>query len=138
MNLLVNSQSDACICSGCHGGKKLIAFDLTGSIYPCDLTDYPEEKIGNVSDNGNLVQTIEDAIKKRPFFVPKKTAECASCPWKCYCKGGCTVNIKSLGLPKGAIDPIECAVNKTLYPKLINFILQKPKEVNSFIGRDIL
>lgn len=135
-NILFCSSSDICLSKGCQGGYKMIVFDMEGRIYPCELTDHPEESIGSIYDGRSLKQIIEEGIHKSSFFAEKKDERCKGCLWHCYCRGGCTVHVKSIG--KHGIDPIECAVNRTLYPELVRLILEKPHIVNHFLGSDVL
>lgn len=137
-NLLFHTLSDVCISNGCHGGRRMIAFDQNGGIFPCDVTDYKEECLGNINDNDSLVEVINQAISTHAYFAEKHEQKCDSCPWHVYCRGGCTVHLKTQGLNPPATDDIECAVNSVLYPKMIELILNDPMKVNRLIGREVL
>lgn len=130
MNLLVRSKSNICTSRGCMGGTKMIAFDQDGRIYPCDVTDYKEESIGDVHTSGDLIELVRTAKKqKREFFARKYSKDCDQCPFWFFCKGGCTTAIKyKLGKVEG-VDHQECLANLSLYPRLINIILTNPKAV---------
>lgn len=132
-NLLYKKYSDICHSKGCCGGKKMIAFDLKGNIYPCELTDTLSESIGNIYDQRGLISLVYDAIKKRDYFVSKRNDECSKCDWYIFCQGGCTVRTISRGKRPPEIDEIECAVNKTLYSALVELILNDPKIINSLL-----
>lgn len=138
MNILTNRKMDACISRGCSGGRNMITFDTKGNIFPCDVTDFPEERMGNISESLDLNEMIEKAIKIKSYFAEKKSEECLKCPWKHFCNGGCTVHVKCAGEEPGGIDQIECSANKTVYPKIIELILEKPQLVNHMIGYEIL
>ena len=97
MNLLTAKKLDVCLSNGCNGGRRMITIDRHGDIYPCDVTDFPEEKMGNVSDDKKLIQLIKDAIKQNEYFKPKISDDCQICPWRYYCMGGCTVHMKCAG-----------------------------------------
>lgn len=131
MNLLVRSKSNICTSRGCMGGTKMIAFDQDGRIYPCDVTDYKEESIGNVHTGGDLIELVETAKKQeRDFFHEKHSDDCDKCPFRFFCKGGCTTAIKyKLGKVEG-VDRQECLANLSLYPRLINIILTNPEAVS--------
>ena len=60
------------------------------------------------------------------------------CAWKHFCNGGCTVHVKCAGDEPGTVDKIECTINKTIYPKIIELILDQPKLVNRMLGYEIL
>lgn len=137
-NLINNPAEDSCISNGCHGGRRMIVFNEKGDIYPCDVTDYPEEKIGNIKENRTLINTIEEAMSAHGYFIEKKEPKCDNCPWYCFCRGGCTVHVKTQGLEPTEVDPIECTVNKTLYPLLVHLILAEPETVNLILQKDVL
>ncbi|MCD8218504.1 MAG: radical SAM protein, partial [Clostridiales bacterium] len=63
MNLLTNRKLDVCSSGGCSGGKKMLTFDADGDIYPCDVTDFPEERMGNIADDGSAVSMVERAME---------------------------------------------------------------------------
>ena len=130
MNLLVRSKNNICTSRGCMGGRKMIAFDQEGRIFPCDVTDYKAESIGNVHQGGDLIEMVESAItNRRDFFNKKHSEDCERCPFWFFCKGGCTTAIKyKLGCVQG-VDHQECIANLTLYPRLIDVILNKPEKV---------
>ena len=131
MNLLVRSKSNICTSRGCMGGTKMIAFDQEGRIFPCDVTDYKEEAIGDVHTGSDLIELVKTAKKQgRDFFAIKHSNQCDKCPFWFFCKGGCTTAIKyKLGQVTG-IDHQECLANLTLYPRLINIALTTPHAVS--------
>lgn len=137
-NLLFGHSGDICLSRGCNGGRKMIVFGGDGRIYPCELTDYPEESIGSIYDGIPLRQMIADAVENRAFFMEKKISVCGECPWYVYCQGGCTIHCMSLGKKAPEIDTIECAVNRALYPEMIRMVLEKPDIVNHMLGGDII
>lgn len=138
-NILFREYSDICLSCGCCGGRKMIVFDMKGNIYPCELTDNPEYKIGNIYDKRDLKQVVSDAIKTNNiFFEKKESKECKTCYWKYFCRGGCTVRLLSNGELPPHVDKIECAINQVLYPELIKLILNKPQIVNKIMEEDVL
>ncbi len=137
-NLLFGRYSDICHSKGCMGGKKMIVFDKKGNIYPCELTDTPDERIGSIYDHTDLVSLVNSALNNRNFFIPKKAESCRGCEWHAFCRGGCTVRTISCGKRPPQIDVIECAVNRTLYPTLAELIITKPEVINSLLGVAVL
>ncbi len=134
-NLLFSEYSDICLSRGCNGGKKMIVFDRLGNIYPCELTDFPEEAIGNIKDmDKSLIDIVRDSIDRTDYFVPKRIEKCDTCPWYLYCGGGCTVRVLNSGHQPPVVDEIECAVNCALYPAIIELVLTKPKIINKILG----
>lgn len=137
-NLLFREYSDICHSKGCCGGKKMIVFDMMGNIYPCELTDTPTENIGNIYDKSSLISTVNKASRNRDYFIPKKANVCETCEWYVFCQGGCTVRAISCGKRPPEIDMVECAVNKALYPALVELILTKPRIINLLLGFEAL
>ena len=137
-NLLLDTKTDVCLCRGCSGGKKMVTIDCNGDIYPCDISDYPEEKLGNIMDNQDLIELIKKSTDRKPYFMPKTSQSCQKCPWQYYCRGGCTVHVKCAEKALGEIDEIECAVNRALYPELMELIIRNPEKVNHLTGTEIL
>ncbi|MCD7791073.1 MAG: radical SAM protein [Bacteroides thetaiotaomicron] len=137
-NILYLQYSDICHSQGCCGGRKMIVFDREGMIYPCELTDTPAESIGSIYDDADLIDIVSGAMVNRDFFIPKRTDICEECDWYVFCRGGCTVRAISIGKRPPAIDDVECAVNRSLYPALVELILDKPKIVNQIMGADVV
>jgi len=128
-NILTRNKSNICISRGCMGGKKMIAFDMDGRIFPCDITDYKEESIGDVFKGGDLVDLLKIAHKEKDFFALKNSDNCDTCPWWFFCRGGCTTAIKyKYGEVKG-VDKLECISNRAMYPELVNLVLNQPEMV---------
>lgn len=122
-NILYRTDAHICHACGCCGGRQMVSFDMDGDIYPCELTDWPDEKMGNIKDGIPLREIIESSLSK-PYFHKKENAECTDCPWQYYCRGGCSAAIKYTG-HKTTIDTLECTFNKNLYPLLIEALLQE-------------
>lgn len=121
-NLLSRSRGSYCISCGCQGGRNMVSFDQNGNIFPCEMIDFPEEKIGSVYDDADLNRQVEAAIEKNRFFLPKKDKRCEGCPWLYYCQGGCSSRNRYLNRD-GRIDRVECCLNQVMYPRLIEYIL---------------
>lgn len=122
-NLLQRSRISCCISDGCQGGSHMISFDQAGNIFPCEMMDFPEEKIGSIYDEKPLADQVRLAMRRNSFFLPKVGEECRNCPWRCYCGGGCSSRNRYLNRD-GQIDKVECALNRVIYPKLIEGILK--------------
>lgn len=129
-NLLTRSGFSCCTSNGCKGGQTLISIDAEGDIFPCEMMDYQEVKIGSIYTNGklsdseNLQKQISFAKDTNIFFKEKHIDECQRCPWHYYCKGGCTSRIYYTN-NNTSIDEVECTFNRTIYPRLIKQILRK-------------
>ena len=133
VNILTNRERDICLSRGCCGGKDMITFDTEGNFFPCDVTDYPEEKIGDIWSVSDLVEALVKASNENSYFTPKKSNSCVNCPWEHFCKGGCTMRAKCAGSTIGEIDRVDCAINKTLYPMIVELILDNPLLVTRMV-----
>ena len=122
-NVLLREYSDVCLSRGCCGGRKMVVFDMNGGIYPCELTDYKEQKIGTIYENPDLPMLLLERKNTSLFYSKKFQDKCGECPWYFFCRGGCTVRMMNSGSKVPDIDEIECAVNTVLYPKIIELIL---------------
>lgn len=121
-NLLQRSNMSCCISHGCQGGRKIVSFDYDGNIFPCEMIDFPEEKIGSIYEEDDIETMVNRAMQQNKFFLPKKDERCGACPWWYYCQGGCSSRNRYLNRD-GKIDEIECALNRSIYPRLIKEIL---------------
>lgn len=127
-NLLNKKNRNICNSSGCCGGRRMVSFDLNGNIYPCELTDWPDEQMGNIQDGTDLCGIVEQAAATKPYFQPKHIDECDECPWWFYCRGGCSSAVKYRRLQPPCVDASECQLNKSLYPLLVKKILSGEAE----------
>ena len=121
-NLMYGSLENCCLSHGCTGGIRIISFDMNGNIFPCEMTDYPDVRIGSIYEKQSLISLIENARLTNAYFAERQKPECAVCPWRAFCKGGCTSRMHYVNQPRN-VDEIECALNKTIYPRLIERIL---------------
>ena len=128
-NLIERSNNSYCISNGCKGGINLLSIDMNGDIYPCEMMDYKNVKIGSIYKDGklsshyDLISQINKSKKNNIYFQKKINNECKSCPWQYYCQGGCTSRIiYSNGKMK--YDEVECEFNKIIYERIIEQILK--------------
>lgn len=108
---------------------------MDGYIYPCELTDYVEDRIGNVKECEDLIEMVKDAQLNRSYFKKKEDFSCSTCSWRYFCRGGCSIKAKLSGAKK---DDLECTINKTLYPIMIESILNNPMMVNKLLNAEII
>ncbi|MDR2091533.1 MAG: radical SAM protein [Clostridiales bacterium] len=132
-NLLSRTNNNFCLSNGCRGGEAMISIDCDGNIFPCETLDFPNEKLANIFDSTFEFDSIAEKKRQHDFFV-HSGAKCENCPWEYYCKGGCASRRRYNG-NKEEIDEVECAINKVIYPKLIELILSEPQTVDNMSGR---
>lgn len=123
-NLIEGHTGNCCISQGCTGGIRILSFDMQGDIYPCEMTDYPDVKLGSIYTGDDLLSLIKKAYHKNTYYKKRRKTECEACPWWCFCKGGCSSRVHYIDQPN-SVDEIECALNQTIYPKLIDIILNR-------------
>lgn len=133
-NLYFRDSSNSCKSIGCMGGISIISFDKEGNIYPCELTDHEDVIIGNINNESSLPELIENARKTKKYFLNRMDNSCLSCDYKSFCRGGCTAAVKYLDKSFGKKDKVECLINKTIYPLLIQFLLEKPHIAKILMG----
>lgn len=126
-NLLGVPNENMCNSSGCRGGLSFVSFDREGNIYPCEMIGRTDMKLGNIEDDIDLIELIRKAYGTNPYYEPRKTQECEDCPFFYFCRGGCKACSLSYGKDAADIDEIECAINKAIYPRLVEIILEKPR-----------
>lgn len=133
-NLLKRANNSMCISCGCMSGRKMISFNYKGDIFPCQMSDFYAEKIGNIEDENDLIELIKKSIDKSVLYKLDKNEKCKDCPWWYYCKGGCKANKVYQYKFSEDIDKHECMYNRVIYPKLINLILDSPEIVRKIVG----
>jgi uncharacterized protein len=128
-NLSERSNTSYCISNGCKGGINLLSIDMNGDIYPCEMMDYKDVKIGSIykdgklSSNKDLTRLINQSKKNNTYFKKKINKECKTCPWQYFCKGGCTSRILYSN-EKMTYDETECEFNKVIYERIIDEMLK--------------
>ena len=132
-NLIYRNDRNICISNGCRGGRRMLSIDKHGTIFLCELMDFPEQAIGTVYESRSIPEMVEDALKTKDYFSEKRIDECDACPWHYYCRGGCTAIVQyECGKVQG-VDRISCAFNRAIYPRLAELMLNDPKLAEKFI-----
>lgn len=125
---LVNRPCDnICNSRGCQGGYAMLTIDAQGDVYPCELTDFADYRIGNINN-----QTIEEMVRcaangGNSYFEERTFERCDQCPWLFYCHGGCKSAAIFAKRNLQTIDETECLVNRTIYPLLVDLLLRDPE-----------
>lgn len=136
LNLLTRGTSDICFSRGCMGGRKLVTFDQEGNIFSCELMDIRHEAFGSIYSGKDLNTMVREAMESHPFFRKKSCERCSDCPWHFYCRGACTSAVRyKEGSYTGGVDEIGCAVNRVLYPRLMELLLTEPAVVKVLSGQ---
>ena len=122
-NLTRRANENCCLCRGCTGGRRIVSFDAKGDIYPCEMMDYPEQKLGSIYDPSPIAEQIAASLPQTGFAQRREKRECAECPWRYFCRGGCTSRVRYLGRPND-VDETECRLNQIWYPRLVERLLR--------------
>ena len=137
LNIINQSENDLCHSAGCNGGRKFVSFSQEGNIYPCELIGNEINCIGNIDEDKDLVELIENAINSKPYFKEKTSNKCKKCPYYVFCKGGCTASAMSYNKKPGEIDDMECNFNLAIYPLIIETLLKEPETIEKLIDNKI-
>ena len=133
-NLLYRDPDNICKSRGCQGGRKMIIFDRQGDYYPCEMVNYPGEKLGNISDGRDLGDAVDAAAACNFYFKEKHKPECDTCPWWYFCRGGCTSAMMYSNKEGVTVDEAGCAGTKTLYEILMELITDDPELAITITG----
>ncbi|MCD7951296.1 MAG: radical SAM protein [Erysipelotrichaceae bacterium] len=120
-NLINAKQANICESRGCKGGRRMLAFDYKGDIYPCEVIDFPELKIGSVYDKELLEIQLQKAYQNNVYFDKHTEQKCQKCPWLIFCQGGCTS--RQFYCQQKSCDEVTCLINRKIYPAIIENIL---------------
>ncbi len=131
-NMLYASRKNCCESCGCTGGRSILSFDQQGQIFPCEMTDYAEEKLGSIYDGLTLSELMQ-AKESSVFHRERKAEQCDGCPWWSYCRGGCTSRVHYAG--QSGIDEVACAINRVLYPRIAELMVSQPELVMKMAPR---
>lgn len=137
-NLLDHADRNICNSRGCRGGLSFISFDQQGNIYPCEMIGHTEYCLGSVLDEYNdLTTLINEAQTKNDYYAQRDLNSCNGCPFIYFCRGGCKASCLAYGKKTCDVDQMECALNQSLYPILIELILTKPHVVEQLMGKRV-
>lgn len=87
VNMLAGRSAGTCSTCGKCGSYFVVEGD--GSVYPCDFFVLDEWKMGSLAESTLEELAKSDAAKRFLEWGREKPAECAVCPWKRLCNGGC-------------------------------------------------
>lgn len=102
----------------CGSGTYMISVDCFGNIFPCHLLHKQELKIGNILEQENFLEMIQESpIIKQMQERVVESRKCHGCSVEYFCKGGCfahtiSANIQSEN-PWLEKDPF-CKVHKEI------------------------
>jgi radical SAM protein with 4Fe4S-binding SPASM domain len=120
----------------CALGRTL-ALDPEGNIYPCQLFQQPEYKVGNVSEmslreateSPRLLETLRDAASRK--YVVEA---CKSCNWRNFCQGSCSASVQWQKETLWATDDL-CDARRELYRDVVFGIAEGQVNAHQAIAR---
>lgn len=89
---LAKERRNFCFRSPCGAGNTLLAFDVDGNIYPCDLMFGVDKfKLGNIADSTVLSDLIEKSpvVRELNEHVVEAIPRCSKCQWRNFCGSSC-------------------------------------------------
>ncbi len=87
IHLLLGENGSTCATCGRCGAYFVVEGD--GSVYPCDFFVLDEWRLGKLGEQ-SLTEMAEGETSRRFLsWGLEKPAECAACPWRALCNGGC-------------------------------------------------
>ncbi len=135
-NLTTHRPTSFCHSRGCQAGYRMLSFGIDGGIYPCDLTDHAELKLGDIYSKKSLNATISSQVFSNPLLKLQRPYRCNDCSWQAFCDGGCkTMRLFNLN---NEFDQADCIRNQTLYPLLIELIMNDPEIIKTITGGEII
>jgi len=85
-----------CAQSPCGAGRRILALNIDGTIYPCDefISDDKKFSIGNVNEIDNLDKALKNSLIVKQCLEHRieNIKECNKCIWKKLCSYHCAGN----------------------------------------------
>ena len=125
-NLVCRPNNNICNACGCCGGYRMLSIDSEGYVYPCELSDYADYRLGRVGMADFSDMVMSSIAAQHEYLQERHIPSCTECAWRYFCRGGCRSAAKyASGSPLG-IDETECRLNQSLYPRLVELLLTDP------------
>jgi len=85
------STSNLRVGMSCGSGTQLISIAPDGTIYPCHVLHRPEYVIGSITNNDDLLSTLNSSPVVRRFrqLNVEQRRGCKGCDVRYFCRGGC-------------------------------------------------
>ncbi len=90
--LLEKRREYMCLRSPCGAGRSILAFGISGDIYPCEeMSTYTEFKCGDIKDSAPLTEMVDSSpvIRKMRARTVDSLQRCSQCTWRRFCSGRC-------------------------------------------------
>lgn len=102
VGILVGNQPEACDMRGACSPQLVVEAD--GSVYPCDFYCLDGFRLGNFLTDD--LEQIERQREKLRFLTDsaQPAPDCAACPWRLLCRGGCRRHRTASGAPDAPLE----------------------------------
>ena len=121
-NLFTFQPRDLCHKGPCGAGGEFLVVDAQGALRTCDCVYHPFFELKNTGGGpvpANDAEPARLAVVDRHAELRDGSSECGTCSLFGLCGGTCVAKaIAHHGTPQ-AVDPIECALSKYIYPELL-------------------
>ncbi len=87
IHLLLGDGGSTCATCGSCGAYFVVEAD--GSVYPCDFFALDEWRLGRLGEQSLEEMAASETAERFLAWGREKPPECADCPWKNLCNGGC-------------------------------------------------
>lgn len=76
-------------CATCGNCGACFVVEADGSVYPCDFFALDEWRLGKFGEQSLEEMAASETGRRFLSWGREKPPECAACPWKSLCNGGC-------------------------------------------------
>ena len=120
--LLSTARRNMCMKMPCGAATDLLVVDAQNQLRACDCTYHPafllerDDVAADLVGAAMVAPNAQTLVRREAWLL--ETAECRHCPWLHFCAGTCPARAL---LRKGtlfAVDDLECATRKALFPKI--------------------
>ncbi|MDJ0762478.1 MAG: radical SAM protein [Myxococcota bacterium] len=127
-NLACFDPPNFCQKGPCGAGGEFLVLDADGSFRACDCIIHDAFILGD--HKCTLEQALDAPSRRRvvdrhAWLVSH--GPCADCPWIHLCGGTCAAKALGCATDENAVYPVECALNKHLYPILLEAYASEPE-----------
>ncbi|GHT41881.1 thioether cross-link-forming SCIFF peptide maturase [Bacteroidia bacterium] len=125
-----------CAQSPCGAGRRILALDIDGAIYPCDefISDEKNFSIGNINEIDSLDKALKNSSVIRQCLEHKieNIKECSKCVWKKLCPYHCAGNSYFFN-GKLNTPTSKCSFYKKFIPMTIELLYKGRVKVENLI-----
>lgn len=120
-NLFNRRPRNLCHKGPCGAAGEFLILDAEGAFRTCDCIYDPYFELGSdlAAVENDQDHPARRAIEERHDWLRRSGADCRTCPLFGLCGGTCVAKVIASHGNALAVDPIECAINRWLYPLVL-------------------